>query len=103
MSIPALSQAHPKAPNESISKETPSKGQGNLKVASLGLTTLITSIVLLVLFSNPFLIALGAILMVVGFAASDHLFWGKMDSKLSSIRKCGCSSTNQIGPELGRS
>jgi hypothetical protein len=103
MSIPALSETHPKVPNESISEQAPSKGQRNLKAASLSLTILITSVVLLVLFSNPFLIALGAILMVGGLAASDHFFWGKMDSKLASIRKSEGSSTNQIGPELGRS
>lgn len=78
-----------------------SKIQENLKIALGGLAALITGIVLLAVFSNPFLITLGVVLLIVGCVAADHLFWERVDSKLEAMRRRDSSGDSQIGLELG--
>ncbi len=82
-------------------KQRAGKIQENLKIALGGLAALITGIVLLAVFSNPFLITLGIVLLIVGCVATDHLFWERVDSKLEAMRRRDSSGENQIGLELG--
>jgi uncharacterized membrane protein HdeD (DUF308 family) len=101
MTSPALLQTETRHTVTETQQARRNKAQENFKIALGGLAALITGIVLLAVFSNPFLITLGVVLLIVGCVACDHLFWERVDSKLNGMRRCDCTSTNQIGLELG--
>jgi hypothetical protein len=98
MSVSALTHNDTK----SVHLETPrSKARENFKIALGAIAALITGCVLLAIFSNPFLITLGVVLLVGGSLASDHLFWQRFDTKLAE-HKCGCAPKgDNLGLELG--